>query len=159
ICGVESRRLAIYVDTSVIGGYFDVEFEDETKKLFENIMLGKYEIMFSSTTEDELLKAPERVKNLFKTIPVKYTRRVELTEEAAKLADAYISENVVGRTSQEDWYHIALATVNKADILVSWNFKHMVNIFRIRGYNSVNLKLDYLPIDIRSPKEMFRHEN
>ena len=156
---MESRRLAIYVDTSVIGGYFDVEFEDETKKLFENIMLGKYEIMFSSTTEDELLKAPERVKNLFKTIPVKYTRRVELTEEAAKLADAYISENVVGRTSQEDCFHIALATVNKADILVSWNFKHMVNTFRIRGYNSVNLKLGYLPIDIRSPKEMFRHEN
>jgi len=156
---VESRRLAIYVDTSVIGGYFDVEFEDETKKLFENIMLGKYKIMFSSTIEDELLKAPEQVKNLFKTIPVKYTKKVELTGEAIKLADAYISENVVGRTSQEDCFHIALATVNKADILVSWNFKHMVNTFRIRGYNSVNLKLGYLPIDIRSPKEMFRHEN
>jgi len=156
---VESRRLAIYVDTSVIGGYFDVEFEDETKKLFENIMLGKYEIMFSSTTEDELLKAPERVKNLFKTIPVKYTRRVELTEEAAKLADAYISENVAGGASQEDCRHIALAAVNKADVLVSWNYKHMVNIFRIRGYNSVNLRLGYSLIDIRSPKEMFCHEN
>src|SRR6218665_2075548 len=156
---MESRRLTTYLDTSVIGGYFDVEFEGETKELFENIMLGKYEIMFSSTIEDELLKAPEQVKNLFKTIPVKYTKKVELTGEVIKLADAYISENVVGRTSQEDCFHIALATVNKADILVSWNFKHMVNTFRIRGYNSVNLKLGYLPIDIRSPKEMFRHEN
>ncbi|PGH39737.1 MAG: PIN domain protein [Candidatus Nephrothrix sp. EaCA] len=156
---MESRRLTTYLDTSVIGGYFDVEFEDETKELFQNIMLGKFEIMLSSTTEDELLKAPEQVKELFKTIPVKYAKRVELTEEAIQLAGAYISENVAGGASQEDCRHIALAAVNKADVLVSWNYKHMVNIFRIRGYNSVNLRLGYSLIDIRSPKEMFCHEN
>src|SRR6218665_238944 len=156
---MESRRLTTYLDTSVIGGYFDVEFEDETKELFQNIMLGKFEIMLSSTTEDELLKAPEQVKELFKTIPVKYAKRVELTEEAIQLAGAYISENVAGGANQKKCRHISLAPPQKTNIFVSWNYKHMVNIFRIRGYNSVNLRLGYSLIDIRSPKEMFCHEN
>ncbi|MFM8514620.1 MAG: hypothetical protein ACKOBI_12925 [Bacteroidota bacterium] len=84
--------------------------------------------------------------------------RVELTEEAVNLADTYIAEKVVGKTSREDCFHIALATIHKADILVSWNFKHIVNVFRIRGYNAVNLKLGYAQIDIRSPKEIINYE-
>lgn len=156
---MESRRLTIYVDTSVIGGYFDVEFENETKRLFENVEFGKYEIMYSSVTEDELLNAPVQVRNLLDTIPSEFKKKVLLTEEAVKLADTYIAENVVGKTSREDCFHIALATINKADILVSWNFKHIVNVFRIRGYNSVNLKLGYTQIDIRSPKDIVSYED
>ena len=114
--------------------------------------------MYSSVTEDELLNAPEQVKNLLGTIPSFLIKRVSLTEEAVKLADTYISEGVVGKTSRDDCFHIALATINKADILVSWNFKHIVNIFRIRGYNAVNLKLGYSQIDIRSPKEIITNE-
>ena len=71
----------------------------------------------------------------------------------------YISENVVGKTSFADCMHIALATIHKADILVSWNFKHIVNVTRIRGYNSVNLKLGYSMIDIRSPRELINYED
>ena len=114
--------------------------------------------MFSSVTEDELLNAPDQVRNLLNTIPKALIKRVELTEEAVKLADSYISENVVGKTSRDDCFHIALATINKADILLSWNFKHIVNVFRIRGYNAVNLKLGYSQIDIRSPKEIITNE-
>ncbi|MEI6133224.1 MAG: type II toxin-antitoxin system VapC family toxin [Bacillota bacterium] len=155
---MESKRLTLYVDTSVIGGYFDIEFEKETRILFDNIESQKYDIMYSSVTEDELLNAPEQVKNLLGTIPSFLIKRVSLTEEAVKLADTYISEGVVGKTSRDDCFHIALATINKADILVSWNFKHIVNIFRIRGYNAVNLKLGYSQIDIRSPKEIITNE-
>ena len=155
---MESKRLTLYVDTSVIGGYFDIEFEKETRILFDNIESQKYDIMYSSVTEDELLNAPEQVKNLLGTIPNFLIKRVSLTEEAVKLADTYISEGVVGKTSRDDCFHIALATINKADILVSWNFKHIVNIFRIRGYNAVNLKLGYSQIDIRSPKEIITNE-
>lgn len=155
---MESKRLILYVDTSVIGGYFDIEFEKETRILFDNIESKKYGIMYSSVTEDELLNAPEQVKNLLGTIPNFLIERVSLTEEAVKLADTYISEGVVGKTSRDDCFHIALATINKADILVSWNFKHIVNIFRIRGYNAVNLKLGYSQIDIRSPKEIITNE-
>jgi predicted nucleic acid-binding protein len=155
---MENKRLTLYVDTSVIGGYFDIEFEKETRILFDNIESQKYDIMYSSVTEDELLNAPEQVKKLLETIPNFLIKRVSLTEEAVKLADTYISEGVVGKTSRDDCFHIALATINKADILVSWNFKHIVNIFRIRGYNAVNLKLGYSQIDIRSPKEIITNE-
>ena len=155
---MESKRLTLYIDTSVIGGYFDVEFEKETRILFNNIENQKYDIMYSSVTEDELLNAPEQVRNLLTAIPNYLIKRVDLTEEAVKLADTYIIEGVVGKTSREDCFHIALATINKADILVSWNFRHIVNIFRIRGYNAVNLKLGYSQIDIRSPKEIITNE-
>jgi len=72
---------------------------------------------------------------------------------------AYIYENVVGKTSRDDCFHIALATIHKADVLVSWNFKHIVNVIIIRGYNAVNMKSGYSTIDIRSPKELIDYEN
>jgi predicted nucleic acid-binding protein len=147
------------VDTSVIGGYFDIEFADSTRILFDDLPNSKYDIMYSSVTEDELLNAPKQVKEFMETIPQNLKKRVELTEEAVQLADTYIAENVVGKTSREDCLHIALATINKADILVSWNFKHIVNVFRIRGYNAVNLKSGYPQIDIRSPKDIINYEN
>ena len=155
---MQNKRLTLYVDTSVIGGYFDIEFAKETRILFDNIESQKFDIMYSSVTEDELLNAPEQVRNLLSSIPNLLIRKVNLTEEAVTLADTYISEGVVGKTSREDCFHIALATINKVDILVSWNFKHIVNIFRIRGYNAVNLKLGYSQIDIRSPKEIITNE-
>ena len=106
------------------------------------------------TIYKELQNAPIQVKELLEKIPDAVKKRVTLTEETTALADAYIKEKVVGKTSREDCFHIALATINKADILVSWNFKHIVNIMRIRGYNSVNIKHGYSSIDIRSPKEI-----
>ena len=85
--------------------------------------------------------------------------RVLLNEEAIKLADSYISANVVGKTSLEDCRHIALATIIRVDILSSWNFKHIVNLDRIKGYNSVNLRLGYPILEIRSPKDLIKYEN
>lgn len=82
-----------------------------------------------------------------------------MTEEAFKLAEQYLSENVVGKTSADDCRHIATATIHKVDYLVSWNFKHIVNVFRIRGYNAVNLKNGYIQLDIRSPKEIVNYED
>lgn len=114
--------------------------------------------MFSSVTENELINAPKQVREFLNTLPNNLKKRVELTEEAVKLADTYIAENVIGKTSREDCVHIALATINKADVLVSWNFKHIVNVFRIRGYNAVNLKLGYSLIDIRSPKDIIEYD-
>jgi predicted nucleic acid-binding protein len=156
---MRSRKLVLYIDTSVIGGYFDIEFEVETKMLFESVLNNEFDLMFSNITEDELLNAPEQVRQLLSNIPERNKTRIELTEEAVQLADNYISENVVGKTSRDDCFHIALATIHKADILVRWNFKHIVNVIRIRGYNAVNMKLGYPTIDIRSPKELIDYEN
>ena len=155
---MKKKPLVLYIDTSVIGGYFDVEFDQQTRLLFSSILKGEYQVLYSSVTEDELLEAPKQVRMLLDEIPKTLKTYVELTEEATELGDAYISEKVVGKTSREDCFHIALATIHKVDILVSWNFKHIVNIHRIRGYNSVNLKMGYSTIDIRSPKEIINYE-
>jgi hypothetical protein len=92
-------------------------------------------------------------------IPKEHMEFVEVTEEAYNLADSYLAEKVVGKTSVDDCRHIATATINKVDFLVSWNFKHIVNVFRIRGYNSVNLRSGYIQLDIRSPKEIVSYED
>ena len=155
---MKNEKLILYIDTSVIGGYFDVEFAESTQLLFDNLENSQYSIMYSSVTEDELLNAPKQVRVFLETIPNNFKKRVELTEEVVNLADTYIEEKVIGKTSREDCFHIALATIYKADILVSWNFKHIVNVFRIRGYNAVNLKLGYSKIDIRSPKDIINYE-
>ena len=149
----------IYIDTSVLGGYFDYEFEKYTILFFERIRNKEIRIIYSSVTEQELDLAPDKVKDLIRSLPAESIEFVELSEEAIELATSYINENVVGKTSFDDCLHIALATIHKADCLVSWNFKHIVNVIRIRGYNSVNLKQGYATLDIRSPRELTIYED
>lgn len=148
-----------YFDTSIFGGMYDSEFEEETTLLFEKVALGQIKCVYSNLTESELAKAPEQVKNFFENLKEEHKELIELTPEALQLAQTYIEENVVGKTSLDDCIHIAVATLSKVDVLVSWNFKHIVNVYRIRGYNSVNLRLGYSTIDIRSPKEIVGYEN
>ncbi len=143
----------IYIDTSIVGGYFDEEFKEATILLFERLEIGEIIFVVSDLLDFELINAPSYVRELLYKYSVDKFNRVELSEEAIILADAYINEKVVGKTSLEDCRHIALATINKVDVLASWNFKHIVNLDRIKGYNSVNLKLGYQMIEIRSPKD------
>ncbi len=144
----------VYIDTSVVGGYFDEEFSEATKGLFER--LEKKEIVFviSDLLDLELTGAPQNVRELLYNFSNDKFERVQLTEEAIQLADKYIAEKVVGKTSLEDCRHIALATINRVDVLASWNFKHIVNLDKIKGYNSVNYRLGYPMIEIRSPKDL-----
>ena len=144
----------IYIDTSVIGGLFDIEFSDDTKPFFDRVERGDFKIVYSEITNNELAEAPERVRNYLKGLSSKQKEFVEITQEAVNLADTYIRDKVVGKTSRADCIHIAVATIHKVDILVSWNFKHIVNINRIRGYNSVNLRLGHQILEIRTPKEI-----
>ncbi len=148
-----------YFDTSVFGGIYDIEFEEETLQLFERVKLGKIICMYSDLTESELLKAPKNIRTYFKNLPKENIERVIVNAEIIDLATKYIEEKVVGKTSFDDCLHIATATLNKADILVSWNFKHIVNVYRIRGYNSINLRMNYLSLEIRSPKEILEYED
>lgn len=113
---------------------------------------------YSNLTEAELETAPERVRNFFSELKPESVEKVFVTSEAFQLAQTYVDEKVVGETSFDDCLHIATATLNKVDILVSWNFKHIVNVYRIRGYNSINLRLGYLNLNIHSPKEIVGNE-
>jgi predicted nucleic acid-binding protein len=148
-----------YLDTSVFGGYYDTEFEEITKKLFDQILKDGIKIIYSELTKNELINAPQKVKDFIKSLPDIIIEYEEITDESLILADRYIAEKVVGKTSREDCIHIALATLFRADVLVSWNFKHIVNLAKIRGYNAVNLKTGYPSIEIRSPQELIQYED
>ena len=149
----------IYIDTSVVGGFFDEEFKQATIKLFERLNNNEILFVVSDLLDIELISAPQHVREHLLSYSADKFQRVELTEEAIKLADIYIHEKVVGKTSVEDCRHIALATINKVDVLASWNFKHIVNLDRIKGYNSVNLRHGYSMIEIRSPKDLVIYGN
>jgi predicted nucleic acid-binding protein len=149
----------IYIDTSVFGGYFDEEFAEHTIPLFDRLKNKEFTLLFSSVTQDELENAPDKVKELVKNIKTDSTEFLDTTDEAVDLATEYITEKVVGQTSYADCLHIALATIYRADFLVSWNFKHIVNVQRIRGYNSINIKNGYRQIEIRSPREFEKYED
>lgn len=149
----------IYIDTSVFGGYFDEEFAEHTIPFIDRINKGEFILLYSTVTEHELMNAPEIVIGLVKGLKAEYTEFLEESEEAIDLATKYITEKVVGKTSFADCLHIALATINRADFLVSWNFRHIVNIQRIMGYNAINIKNGYKQLEIRSPREFINYEN
>ncbi len=149
----------IYIDTSVFGGYYDDEFAEHTRPLFDRLKNNEFKLLFSSVTQDELNSAPGRVKDLVTGLKAEWTEFLDVTDEATELATEYIVEGVVGQTSLADCLHIALATINRADYLISWNFKHIVNVERIRGYNSINIKKGYKQLEIRSPREFEKYEN
>ncbi len=152
-------KLRVYIDTSVVGGYFDEEFEEDTKRFFDRIFKNDFLVYFSEISEAELSLAPDFVKELKTRIPSESYRYLELDDESRELAETYINEKVLGKSSLDDAYHIALATVNRLDVLVSWNFKHIVNYDKIRLFNSINLRLGYPVIEIRSPKEFVKYES
>jgi len=149
----------IYIDTSVFGGYFDEEFQEFTQPLFERIQKQEFILLFSTVTQDELENAPIRVQKLVRQLSAELTEFIDLTVEAIELANQYVAEKVVGQTSYADCLHIALATIHRADFLISWNFKHIVNVQRIMGYNSINIKNGYKQLEIRSPRDFMTYED
>ena len=153
------KKDRIYIDTSIVGGFFDTEFEVETQLLFKRLIDREVIFIISDLLDIELERAPERVKNLLYKYSDDFFERVSLTNEAKELGELYVKENVVGPTSIEDCYHIAIATINNVDVLASWNFKHIVNFTRIKGYNAVNLKNGYNLLEIRNPKDLIEYGN
>ncbi len=152
------KKISLYLDTSVIGGYFDEEFEDSTKRLFELIQLGLYEVYLSEITLIELKNIPahhyEKFKLLLSTFD--YNEIFE-SEESKKLALQYLDKKVISNKYFEDARHVAIVSCFKIDFIISWNFKHLVNINRIREFNAVNIRMGYSTIDIRTPKEVIEN--
>ena len=149
----------LYLDTSVFGEYYDKEFSEQTIPLFNRIKNGEFILLYSAITQDELENAPQNIKDLPNAIDLNHREFLTPATEEVELAKKYIDEKVVGKTSYADCLHIALATVHKADYLVSWNFKHIVNVQRIQNYNSINLKNGYKFLEIRSPREFVYYED
>ena len=147
----------VYVDSSAVGGAFN-QYAEQTRPFWNAIKSGKIAILLSDVLDREAEKAPLSVRNFWELLPESQIERIISTEEAKELAARYIAENVVGPTSFDDCLHIANATLAHVDVLVSWNFKHIVNVTRIKGYNSVNMKLGYSQIEIRTSYEVINDE-
>jgi hypothetical protein len=144
----------IYTDTSVIDGCLDEEFCEGSIALFDCFRSGSAFMVLSSLTLAELEAAPAKVQAVIKSVPTQFIDYIEFTQDASELAEVYLTEGVVTKKSRIDAQHIATATVNRVDVLVSWNFKHIVNLERIHGYNSVNLRHGYPLLEIRTPIEV-----
>jgi predicted nucleic acid-binding protein len=145
--------MRFYLDTSVFGGYYDKEFDADTRKLFAEIVTDRISVLITSLTVSELSKAPEPVRAVFDEIS-SFVEIIEIDEEMIRLAKLYLKEGALTNKYISDATHIAAATILKADALISWNFRHMVNFFRIRRYNGINLMHGYSELDIRSPREV-----
>ena len=152
-------KTRIYIDTSVVGGYFDEEFQEDTKRFYKWFEENDVVFVISDLLDIELINAPEKVRNSLGKYDNSKFERIKLSQESIVLANEYIKHKVVGISSLEDCRHIAMATVHKVDYVVGWNFKHIVNIDRIIGYNSVNLMLGYEPVEIYTPFQLLNHEN
>jgi len=152
------KKLHIYVDTSVIGGCEDEEFSTVTRRLWAKFQTGEYVLVISDLTLQEVEGAPQGIRRHLENIPAGHQIQVRLSAEAQELADAYVVHGVVGPGSFVDALHVALATVSSVDVLVSWNFKHIVNLGRIRLFNAVNLEQGYGLVEIRTPKEVLYEE-
>jgi predicted nucleic acid-binding protein len=150
--------MRVYIDTSVVGGRFDSVFKERTAQFWNAVINGDIHIIVSDILEDELDKSPKHVLEFFSNLPKTQIELVVATKDSESLAEKYIAAGVVGASSLDDCRHIAIATINRADVLVSLNFKHIVNIKRIHGYNGVNLLNGYPTIEIRTPDEVIHDE-
>ena len=144
----------MYADTSVFGGCFDSEFQAESRQFFDEVRQGRFMIVVSDITSRELAQAPEEVRRTLAGLPVEQVEFVESSEESESLQEAYLRAEVVGRASSNDAGHIALATVADVDIVVSWNFRHIVHFEKIAGYEGVNALRGYRSPRIYSPREV-----
>lgn len=147
-------KLRIYTDTSVLGGFEDEEFRGASRRLLEAFTRGELTLVLSELTLRELETAPESVRVVLGQVSAEHIEAVVLSPEAEELAAAYIDEGAVGERMRAEALHIALATIARVDVLVSRNFKHIVNLRRIHAYNAVNLKKGYPLLEIRTPREV-----
>ncbi len=148
------RSPRVYVDTSVFGGVNDPEFARPSKRFFERVTVGDFIVLVSLQTVAELRAAPEAVRRVLAVLDPARVETVDVDAEVESLADAYMAAGVVGPKWRGDALHVAAATVAGADLVLSWNFRHIVRFDRVRMFNGINGIRGYRPLDIRSPLEV-----
>lgn len=151
------KKLRIYVDTSVIGGCFDPEFREWSLSLMDDFRSGHFLPVLSGVTAAEIAAAPSFVRELFAELLSLPAQMLEVTEEALSLAESYEARSVLSARFRNDMLHVALATISEADVLVSWNFRHIVRLDKIRLFSAVNLEQGYKPVSIYSPREVITY--
>ena len=143
----------LYLDTSVIGGYHDTEWMADTRELWAQAKAGQWRLVTSIVAEAELQNAPANVREVFADT-FDATSILDTSSEIEQLANAYLAAAVVPPKFADDALHVAMATVHGVRLVVSWNFKHLVNVRREVGFNAVNILHGWPPVRIVSPKEI-----
>ena len=148
------RKLRIYVDTSVLGGCFDSEFDQWSNRLVEAFRRGEYIPVLSSVIAGEVEQAPDAVKKVHAELIAGGAELLMVSAETLELLDKYKARKILASKFQNDMLHIALATIADADVLVSWNFRHIVRLDKIRLFNAINIECGYKALTIYSPREV-----
>lgn len=152
------KKIRIYIDTSVIGGCIDEEFKEWSNRLMEEFKIGLHTPVVSGITIAEVSKAPQEVQNILLDLIEHNCEIISETEDSIELALRYIQSGILSVNFEDDARHIAVATINNVDMVVSWNFKHIVHFDKIRQFNSMNIREGYKPIEIYSPREVVSYE-
>lgn len=147
-------KIRVYVDTSVFGGVNDEEFAGPSRRFFDRARRGDFIVLISEQVTEELADAPETVRSVVAALPHECVEGVPVNEQVRRLAYAYLDAGILGRASRGDAFHVASATAARADLILSWNFKHLVRYDNVRKFNGVNAIKGYRGIDIRSPLEV-----
>ena len=153
----KSKMNRVYADTSVFGGMFDEEFETASKVFFDAVKKGSFKLITSELVREEIQAGPQKVLNIFEEFLV-VAEIAEITDSILQLQQSYIQADIVSEKYATDAMHVALATVSNADLIVSWNFKHIVNFQKIPLYNAVNVLNGFGKIAIYSPLEVIEDE-
>lgn len=148
------KPLRVYFDTSAIGGCLDAEFADESLRLVQAVQQGKIIMLLSEVVSAQLRNAPVAVQQILLSVSPSRIEEVALTNEMIELAEAYLAAQIPTEKSLNDAIHVAVATVARADAIVSWNFKHIVRLDKMKQYNQINLLNGYGILTIVSPKEV-----
>lgn len=151
------KKISIYVDTSVIGGCLDPEFKEWSQGLLADFQKGKFLLLLSELVDAEIQDAPDEVIAVYAQFREYTDEIIEITRDSVELAEVYLKRKILTEKFRDDARHIAIATIAQADLLVSWNFKHIVHFEKIQKFNAVNIEMGYKPIMIYSPREVTTH--
>ena len=152
------KTIRVYADTSVFGGVYDEDFEEVSHEFFSEVKRNRFTLVTSAVVQAEIEPASEKVKKFFEEI-IDLAEIIDVSEESLLLRDAYLDADVVTPKYSDDALHVALATVSKCTLIVSWNFKHIVHFEKIPLYNAVNTLNEYPEIKIFSPLEVIKYED
>ncbi|MDT3739462.1 MAG: hypothetical protein RO257_08185 [Candidatus Kapabacteria bacterium] len=147
--------LRVYVDTSVIGGCYDHEFKEESCRFFDYVDKNILRLLVSPIIFEELEYAPPQVQQVLKDVKLECIEYLELTDEVIALRNSYIKNGILSKKWVDDATHVALATINRADAIVSWNFRHIVRLDKIKLFNQINLLNGYGILTIITPREVY----
>ncbi len=156
------RKLKVYLDTSVISHLLQEDVPEkmaDTRKLWDMFKDGKYDVYLSTVTLEEIADCPEpkRSKMYDYLEQINYTP-IKITDDVSDIAQQIIDMGILTRKSYDDCQHIAAAVVNACDCIISWNFKHIVNIKTIRGVRAITNLEGYKPIEILNPSVLLESE-